>query len=202
MGRVRLAELDAVTIDGYGTLLELRDPVGELHALLPDCSRDDVERAFRAEAEYYVAHSHEGRDPESLARLRADCTRVFNRALGSTLTPEQYVGALRFEVVAGVHEALQTLRAHGLALGIVANWDYGLHEHLQRHGLDTYFDVVVIAARKPDPTAFRLALERLGVEPHRALHVGDHRPHDEEGARAAGMRFEPTPLREAIDRWL
>ena len=38
-------------------------------------------------------------------------------------------------------------------------------------------------AAKPDPTAFRLALERLGIEAGRALHVGDE-DEDEEGAAA------------------
>ena len=36
-------------------------------------------------------------------------------------------------------------------------------------------------------------LALLGVEPGRALHVGDS-PEDEDGARAAGMRFAAAPL--------
>ena len=52
-------------------------------------------------------------------------------------------------------------------------------------------------APKPDPAIFRLALARLEVEPARALHVGDSHA-DAEGARAAGMRFRPAPLAEAV----
>jgi putative hydrolase of the HAD superfamily len=205
-GVSRLAEIDAVTIDGYGTLLQLGDPVGELRALLPDRSPEDLKRAFQAEAEYYVAHSPEGKDDESLARLHANCTAVFNETLGSALTPAEYVGALRFEILPGVPEALRRLRALGLGLGVVANWDFGLHAHLRRHGLRGWFDVVVlsaeIGARKPDPAPFLAALEQLGVEPARAVHIGDHLPHDEVGARSAGMRFEPAPLSTAVDRLL
>jgi putative hydrolase of the HAD superfamily len=200
------AALDAVTIDGYGTLLELSDPVGELRALLPDHAPDAIERAFRAEAEYYVAHTVEARDEEGLARLHAECTAVFNEALGSNLTPEQYVGALRFEILPGVVEGLARLRASGLALAVVANWDYGLHGHLARHGLAVWFDTVVTSAeagaKKPDPRPFLVALERLGVDPGRAVHVGDHPPHDEVGARAAGLGFEPAPLAAAVGRLL
>lgn len=200
-----LADLDAVTVDGYGTLLALRDPIGNLCALLPDRPRDEVERAFRAEAEHYVAHSAKARDAATLERLHADCTAVFNDALGSTLTREQYIGALEFELLPGVREALRRLRAHGLALAVVANWDFSLHAHLRRHGLAGWFDTVVTSAetgvKKPDPAPFRLALERLGVAANRTLHVGDYRPHDEVGARAAGMRFEPAPLAEAVARW-
>ena len=198
--------LDAVTVDGYGTLLSLRDPVENLHALVPERSPARIREAFRAEAAYYFEHSHTGRDERSLARLHADCTAVFNEALGSALTPEQYVGALEFEVLPGVRDALALLRAHGLALAVVANWDFGLHEHFRRHGLRDAFDAVVVSGelgvRKPDPVPFRTALDRLGVEPKRAIHVGDHPPHDEVGAHAAGMRFEPAPLREAVERLL
>jgi putative hydrolase of the HAD superfamily len=198
-------ELDAVTIDGFGTLLTLVDPIAELRGLLPDQDEAQIELAFRAEGEYYAEHSHEARNATTLAQLRADCTQVFNDTLGANLTPDQYVGCLRFEVLPGVAETLRLLRAHGLSLAVVANWDYGLHEHLERHGLREAFDVVVVSAevgaRKPDPAPFRFALDQLGVEPGRALHVGDHRPHDEAGARAAGMRFAPTPLADAFAVW-
>jgi HAD superfamily hydrolase (TIGR01509 family) len=200
-----LAGVDAVTIDGYGTLLRLRDPVGRLRELLPEHEPGAVERAFRAEADYYVAHSAEGRNDESLARLHDECTAVFNAALGSSLTREQYIEALAFELLPGVREALRELRGHGLALAVVANWDFSLHAHLRSHGLTTWFDAVVTSAetgvKKPDPTPFRVALERLGVEPSRAVHVGDHAPHDEVGALAAGLRFEPAPLADAVARW-
>jgi HAD superfamily hydrolase (TIGR01509 family) len=200
-----LADVDAVTIDAYGTLLELRDPTSRLRELLPGYEPGAIERAFRVEAEYYVAHSAEARDEETLARLHADCTAVFNDALGSELSTAQYIGALEFELLPGVREALRRLRAHGLALAVVANWDFSLHGHLRRHGLAAAFDTVVTAGetglKKPDPAPFRLALGRLGVEPERAVHVGDHPAHDEVGALAAGMRFEPAPLAEAVARW-
>jgi putative hydrolase of the HAD superfamily len=205
-GVTRAGEVDAVTIDAFGTMLELVNPLGKLAALLPDRPPAEIERAFRAEAEYYLEHSHEGRDGATLEPLHEDCTRVFNESLGSALTPAQYVGALEFAVLPGVRESLRLLRGHGLALGVVANWDFSLHEHLRRHGLRSWFDAVVVSAevglRKPDPAPFLAALEQLGVEPARAVHVGDHPPDDEAGARAAGMRFEPAPLRAAVERLL
>jgi HAD superfamily hydrolase (TIGR01549 family) len=206
VGRLTAAGLDAVTIDGYGTLLTLVDPVDKLAALLPGHPADAIRRAFRAEADYYAEHSHEGHDEPTLARLYAECTAVFNEALGSALTPEQYVGALEFVPLPEVEGALERLRRHGLALAVVANWDFSLHEQLRRHRLRGWFDHVVMSGelgvRKPDPAPFRAALERLGVEPARAVHVGDHPPHDEVGARAAGMRFQPAPLAAAVDRLL
>jgi HAD superfamily hydrolase (TIGR01509 family) len=198
MGRVSFQDLDAVTIDGHRTLLRLVDPIGELARLLPGYERTAIEDAFRVEGAYYETHAQEARDAAGLAQLRAECAEVFNERLGSTLTPDEYVSAFTFEVIPGVVTALARLRALGLALAVVANWDFGLHQHLEQHGLDVWFDTVVSSAetgvKKPDPAPFRLALERLGVEPGRALHVGDRRPHDEVGALAAGMRFAPAPL--------
>ena len=200
------ADIDAVTIDAYGTLLTLVDPVEKLHALLPEHEPEAIRRAFEAEAAYYLEHSYEGRDEPSLALLHAACTAVFSETLGATLTPEQYVGALEFEVLPGVREALARLRAHGLALAVVANWDFSLYAHLGTHRLRSWFDAVVVSGvlgvRKPDPAPFTAALKQLGVAAARAVHVGDHPPDDEVGAHAAGMRFEPAPLPAAVDRLL
>jgi putative hydrolase of the HAD superfamily len=59
-------------------------------------------------------------------------------------------------------------------------------------GLDPYFSAVVRAVdcgrAKPDPAIYLLTAERLGVEPARVLHVGDHPVEDVEGARAAGLQ--------------
>ena len=205
-GLIPAADLDAVTIDGFGTMLELVDPIDNLRALLPQHPPEAIRRGFAAEAEYYLGHSHEARDERTLAALHERCTAVFNEKAGSALIPGEYVGALEFRVLPEVPDALGRLRAHGLALAVVANWDFSLHEHLRRHGLRAWFDAVVVSAevgaRKPDPEPFRAALHELGVEPARAVHIGDHAPHDEVGARAAGMRFEPAPLRAAVERLL
>jgi putative hydrolase of the HAD superfamily len=205
---MRFAELDAVTVDGYGTLLELPDPAGALVEALEHAgvarSREDVAAAFAAEVAHYRPRAHVGRDPESLAALRLECVGVFLTELGAELEPQAFVGAfidsLAFATVPGVVETLERLSTR-TRLAVVANWDSSLHEHLDRLGLDRYFDAVVTSAEagaaKPDPEIFLTALRRLDVEPARALHVGDE-PIDEQGARAAGMRFLPAPLATAF----
>ena len=205
------ADLDAVTVDGYGTLLELTDPASALAAALAEAgvtrTREEVGAAFVAEARYYRPRSHLGRDRASLAELRLECVRVFLDALGAELEPEAFVdafiGSLVFSPVQGAIETLERLAARA-RLAVVANWDCSLHEHLERLGLDRFFDAVVTSAEagvpKPDPAIFRVALARLYVEPARALHVGDETA-DEEGALAAGMRFLPAPLAAAFADW-
>jgi putative hydrolase of the HAD superfamily len=202
VGQRMLASVDAVTIDGFGTLLRLVDPLPKLRALVPEKSAEEIGFALEAEMAYYLDHSLEGSDAASLTKLRADCTAVFNEALGSSLTQDDYIGALEFEPLPGVPETLRRLRAHGLALAVVANWDFGLHEHLRRQRLDDWFDTVVTAAevgaKKPDPRPFREALRRLRVQPERAVHVGDRPTDDGEGAVGAGLRFVPAPLAQLL----
>jgi FMN phosphatase YigB (HAD superfamily) len=200
---VRLAEVDAVTIDGYGTLLTLRDPIGHLDRALRargvERPASDVERGFEAEVRYYMREKLSGRDAASVAALRAGCAGAFLDELGLDLDRTEFAPVFEFEfdVLPGVCEALAGLAARGLALAVVADWDYSLHEQLRRHGLDRWFAAVVLSAElgaaKPDPAPFLAALGRLGVEPERALHVGDGEV-DERGAAAAGMRFAPAPL--------
>jgi HAD superfamily hydrolase (TIGR01549 family) len=206
-------ELDAVTIDAYGTLVALRDPVPALTAALAargvERTEPEVRAAFRSEVEYYVVRSHEGRDEATLALLRKDCAAVFLEAAAASLDAGEFapafVGSLEFEELPGAADACRSLAAAGLRLAVVSNWDVGLHDHLAALGLDRLVDAVVTSAEagapKPAPQVFELALARLGATAARTVHVGDADA-DAEGARAAGLRFEPAPLADAARRIL
>jgi putative hydrolase of the HAD superfamily len=206
-----LHNLDAVTIDAFGTLVVLDDPTERLHEALAE---QGIERstavlaaAFSAEASHYRPRSARGRDGTSLAELRAECVGVFLEHADADLDPSAFVpafiGAIRFRPADGAPEALAALRGAGLELACVANWDVSLHEHLERLGLAGSFHTILSSAEagveKPDPEIFRLALSRLDVSPGRALHVGDEAV-DEDGACAAGMAFEGAPLATLPDR--
>jgi HAD superfamily hydrolase (TIGR01509 family) len=202
------AELDAVTIDAYGTLVRLADPVPALReglaALGVERDAEAVLRAFAKESAYYRERSFEGRDQASLYELRRRCVAIILDELDSDLAPEafvdSFVSALRFELLPGAGGAVEALRRRGLAAAVVSNWDYGLPQQLQGLGLG---DLAVVTsaeagAPKPDPAVFRRALELLRVRPERALHIGDS-DSDEQGARAAGMQFAPAPLAQAVE---
>jgi HAD superfamily hydrolase (TIGR01509 family) len=207
VGGVNVADLDAVTLDAFGTLLELDDHVERLRAALAAAGveRDAaaVEDAFEHEVRHYAAHKCEAGDAASLATLRRDCARVFVDRLGADLDfTDAFVEAVVFRPLPGVRDAIGSLREHGLALAVVSNWDCSLAGHLQRIGI--HIDVVVTCAEaraaKPDPAIFRAALTRLGVSAERTLHIGDQLE-DEAGALAAGLHFAPAPVPEAIAAW-
>ncbi|WP_373049342.1 HAD family hydrolase [Vulgatibacter sp.] len=98
---------------------------------------------------------------------------------------------------------LASLRDRALALACVTNGAAEVQrEKLVASGLGAFFDEVLISGEegigKPDPAILRRACDRLGVEPHEAIYVGNSRLRDVAAARAAGMRsvlverFEPA----------
>lgn len=86
---------------------------------------------------------------------------------------------------------LAELRAGGLRLVIVSNWDSSLPSLLERLGLAAAVDDVVVSAlvgvSKPARGIFDEAVRRAGVLHAEALHVGDSLADDYDGARGAGL---------------
>ena len=97
-----------------------------------------------------------------------------------------------WEIYPEVPEALAGLRARGLRLAVLSNWDHRLPILLDRLGLADYFEVVVYSqeagAEKPEAMIFECLLARLRLPAAAVLHIGDRLREDVEGARAIGMR--------------
>lgn len=91
----------------------------------------------------------------------------------------------------GLADAVTALRRAGTKVCIVSNSEGTLERLLHRvgvlHAFDFVLDSAVVGVEKPDPLIFRIALERAGVGPERAMHVGDVYALDVVGARAAGV---------------
>jgi FMN phosphatase YigB (HAD superfamily) len=209
----RLAELDAVTLDANGTLVEVVDPTPKLERILREHGVERppelIRRAFEAEGRVYAGRAADANEPTAFAALQRECTNVFLAEAGiHTIDAGQfvplYVGAIEFRVLRGVVDTLGHLRRCGLELAVVANFDLTLADRLAHLGLDSWFSAVVTpaaaGAAKPDPAIFHAALREVGVSADRALHVGDGAA-DESGAQAAGIHFEWAPLPQAIGRW-
>ncbi len=94
--------------------------------------------------------------------------------------------------IPGAAEALGELKERGLKLAVVSNGDGQAPRRLREAGLADFFEAIVdsgnVGVEKPDPRIFRIALERIGVEPGEAVHVGDFYQVDVLGARKAGLR--------------
>lgn len=76
-------------------------------------------------------------------------------------------------------------------LGIIANQPPQVIDCLDEWGLLGLFEVVVVDSQyqvaKPDPTLFRVALERAKVDPENGIMVGDRLDNDVIPARRLGM---------------
>lgn len=87
--------------------------------------------------------------------------------------------------------ALEALAARGLKLGIISNFEPWLEEVLRLEGVLALFSVLaisgVLGVAKPDPAIFHAALDKAGVAPGAAVHVGDHPEVDAAAARAVGI---------------
>jgi putative hydrolase of the HAD superfamily len=194
-------KLQAVLLDALGTLLELEPPApylcAELAARGIAVSDVEADAALRAEIAYYRAHHDEAADAGALDSLRDRCTDVLARALPEHAreAPDlrgALLASLRFRPYPEVATALGALRATGLRLVVVSNWDVSLHEALAQTGLAPLLDGAISSAEagaaKPAPAIFARALALAGdIAPAAAVHVGDDLAADVDGARAAGI---------------
>ena len=191
----------AILLDALGTLMHFDPPAPLLRSALRERLGVEVDdavaaAAIKVEIGFYRAHLHEGRDAASLASLRRRSAEAMRPVLGvdadgEALT-EALMAALRFRAYPDVSPALRALRADGMRLIVVSNWDASLQERLAETGLAELVDGAVASAvlgsAKPEREIFDHALALAGVPARAAVHVGDSPEADVAGALAAGLR--------------
>jgi putative hydrolase of the HAD superfamily len=207
-----------VTLDFWQTLFaDTTDSLRRAHALRLDGVRRalavaghpyDAARLTHADAgagEVLKAVWGEHRDVTPEEQLRMFLARldpVLATALATT-TLERVARAYqeptlihRPEITHGAAESVRTLRNQGVALGVISNTGrtpgWALRRLLGDAGLLDCFAVLAfsdeVGVRKPAAAIFHGVLDRLGIEPAVAVHVGDDPVTDVAGARGAGMR--------------
>ena len=198
----------AVFFDVGGTLLRVHPSVGDVYAIhardygftgsADDLNRDfgqewsnmggmeslgqqkgiEVERAFWKELVRRVFDAHGGLQ---------NFDRYFEHIYNVFRSKESW------RVFEDVTESglLDQLKSKGIVLGVVSNWDSRLPEILKNTGLASYFNFIlastVVGSAKPDAAIFMEALQRAGVAPEQACHIGDEPAADIEGARNVGI---------------
>ncbi len=99
-------------------------------------------------------------------------------------------------LVEGAMETLRMVRDSGLRLALISNTGRtpgaAMRKAIDRMGLLDFFEVTPFSNEagyiKPHPRIFELTLDRMGSEPGRTVHVGDHDVLDVRGARNYGMK--------------
>jgi putative hydrolase of the HAD superfamily len=161
-------------------------------------SESEAKQAMLAEMAYYRTHHRDGADEGSLAELRRRCASVLQERLPQTASlgieemTEALLDSLRFTPFPDAAPALAALRAAGLRLAVVSNWDCSLRSVLGELGLAGAVDAIIVSAEagapKPEASIFLAALDELRRGPAEAVFVGDSLETDVLGARAAGLR--------------
>jgi putative hydrolase of the HAD superfamily len=199
----------AVLLDVGGTLIEARPSPPEVYARVlakwgPPVEAGTVGPAFRGVWSEMTQEHPPGLDRYHLLKggerawwgefLRRVLRRIGHPAPWRPVLDElfdAFSDPSLWEVFPEVRPVLDSLRARGLPLAVVSNWDSRLPALLARLGLSAYFDAEVVSAiegvEKPEPEIFLRAARRLGEPPEACLHVGDSPLDDYRGAEAAGI---------------
>jgi len=154
---------------------------------------EQAEQRFRDGAEYSDSDAEFAAMFEQLGRIVfAQLGVAGDHAALARRFLERFWSDDNWAVFPEVHEVLRTLRGRGVRLGVLSNAPSDLPLFLDRLGITPLVDFVVVSAlegvRKPDRRIFAAALERAGVAPEAALHVGDMYLEDVLGGSAVGLR--------------
>ncbi len=196
---MRAAGIRAVTFDVGGTLLDSWPSVGHIYSRVAarhgyrQISPQMLNRRFRAAWRAFRGFRHTRRQWAEL--VDATFRGLSGVHPSRTFFPElfhRFADPRVWRIYDDVLPALGYLKARGLKLGVISNWDERLKPLLGRLGLSKYFDVVVVSCdvgiTKPARRIFQAAAAELRLEPGEILHIGDHPLNDYGGARAAGFQ--------------
>ncbi len=169
--------------EGLGTGFRLSDFVDTYTSVIVE-----IEQERRVSAVEITCHERFRRTLE-----RLDVAGERGGALAERLA-RAHMGAVRSVTAAPPeYSAVVSRLAKRFRMGLLSNFDDAQtgREILADTGVAGLFEVVVISAeeqlRKPHPGIFRALLDRLELEPHEVLFVGDTPHEDVAGARGAGI---------------
>ena len=202
--------MQAVLLDAAGTLIRPSRPVAETYAAVARAHGAvlDADKLAQVFTEVFGDMPKLAFDWSSTAELqaleqgwwRSLVSRVVAGAGGDVSDFDAFFEVLyrhyalgdSWECFPEVPGVLDDLRAAGCKLAVVSNFDSRLPGILEDLGIQSHLDALIYSSAaghaKPDPAIFHLALEALAVGPAHAIHVGDSRMADLQGAASAGVR--------------
>ncbi len=176
-------EFDCVLFDNDGTLVDTRELLllSFRHAMREIMGTTLPDEEFLAGVGTPLADQMRHMAPdEATAQRLLESYRTFNHRVHDEM----------ISLFPGTRELLDTLRAHGVVLGVVTSKMHALCAHgLDILGVGDYFDVLVgpddWPEHKPHPGPILYACKTLRVDPKRCVYVGDS-PFDIQSGNGAG----------------
>jgi putative hydrolase of the HAD superfamily len=205
-GRRLSVRFSAVFFDAGGTLVDAKPSFPELFATVLQREGHDVEAetitqhwqivfdrfkaAGEAEELWTTSDDRSRRFWHGVYRLFLDEIGLAPEGLVDVVYRE-FTDRRNYGLYDDVLPVLHALRAAGLRLGIVSNFERWLDALLEDCGVRSLFEVRVISGfegvEKPDPRIFRIALDRAGVDAGASVYVGDLPDLDVAPAGSVGM---------------
>ena len=192
---------DAVFLDIDGTLLWVDlDVAGYVEDLSPYSGNggltvDEVSGPVWEGLRRHIRENIRHRTEEDLAGFRRRNAEIIAAELGieapAEVLTEVAERRIFFNPYPESENVMRQLRAAGLPLYAVSNWDIELAKVIDDLGWTDFFDGVVVSAvlgvEKPEGAIFEEALRVSGVARDRAVHVGNDPVTDVRGASEAGL---------------
>ena len=203
-----------------GTVIRLREPPTRVYARVAQfhCIELDprvLERKLVARLARLAPPPFEGVSLNDIPqREREGWRAVVREVIGDAAADGPYFDHLfalygaadTWEVVPGVPEMLDRVRAREIRVALVSNMDARVITLLEELKLRSRLNAIVIPSNcglaKPDPRIFHTALERLQVSSQAGLYIGDRDVDCVDAARAAGLRalrYDPSADSRAQD---
>ena len=197
----------AVFFDFYNTLVHFFPPLDEIQQassreLGITIAKENIRRGYRYADEYMNKENSIRHISDRTNEERDQFFVEYERILlsGAGVDVSQCLASQIWKLAIGVpkefvlfDDALPTLEAVkglGLTIGVISNLR-DVEETLTHLGLNHLVSFSVSSEKeapaKPHAPVFQEALEKAGVEPSEALHVGDQYHSDVQGAKAAGI---------------
>ncbi|XP_071496173.1 haloacid dehalogenase-like hydrolase domain-containing protein 3 [Diadema antillarum] len=198
-----------LTFDVNNTLIQVRNTAGDHYRRVAkmfgvEAKVPDLNRGFRvAYKEQVAVHPNfgatTGLTPEQwwtdvISRTFLTAGYALREGILAKISSKLYQDfstSQTWETFPEVKEMLTFLNRNGVALGVLSNNDERLMSVLQSLDLAPHFAFILSSSEmkceKPDAAFFRLALDRLAIDPALCAHIGDNVELDYFGAKAVGM---------------